>query len=75
MLVLDGDGLLQLGMCVCQLLLGQCHRLLHGPHQRLGSVDCLHSSIATVFWVRLLNGPDQSRMAVPGRRWRVHWWR
>ena len=65
MLLLGWDGLLQLCLCLCQLLFGLCQRLLHVPHQRFCVVNRMHSNIA--FW--RLNGPDQFWMGV-GAGWR-----
>ena len=70
MLLLGRDGLLQLCLCQYQLLFGLHQGLSHLLHQRLGVLNRMHSII--VFWLRLLNGPEQSRMAV-GWRWRIHY--
>ena len=44
MLLLGWDGLLQLCLCLCQLLFGLCQRLLHVPHQRFCVVNRMHSN-------------------------------
>ena len=54
MLLLGWDGLLQLYLCFCQLLLGLQQRLLHIQHQRFSCVNRIQSIVMS--WLRLLNG-------------------
>ena len=72
MLPLGWDDLLSLFLCLCQLLLSLSECVLHElSHQQLGGVlNRIQGS--TVFWRRMLNSPEQCRMAIDGWRGRLH---